>query len=287
VVAEHFEAEKDIGYHSEQIKRISNHLNWHTSFEEYKNAKLSLTESAEEAVLTADDEISSEYCKSHEVFAITSANAPYEELKKRYKCNLYFTFDGKFIYRNGVPLLKSENIRRKETHNIKNLMCAMALADGYYTVGHLQKVSGEFAGLSHRSETVFIHGGVEYIDSSIDTSPDRTNNTMQALQKQVVLILGGRGKGSDYGALENSVSLYAKKVVIYGEDREKIFSALSAHAECEVYGNFASAVKRAVEVSGDAEAVLLSPAATSYDEFSSFEERAKKFKEIVTNYYKQ
>lgn len=280
-------------YAKPRVKRAAitnitpNHLNWHSSFEEYKSTKLSLIENAREAVLSVDDIALSEYCKSHEVFAITSTNMCYKESKKHYKCNFHFTFDRKYIYKNGEPFLKAEDIQRKEMHNVKNLMCAMALAEGYYTDRHLLKVAREFQGLAHRAETVFVRDGVEYIDSSIDTSPDRTRSTLLALQKQVVLILGGRGKGADYGALASAVSLYAKKVIICGEDREKIFSAIAPHAECEVYEKFDSAVMRACEISKCAEAVLLSPAATSYDEFRSFEERAEKFKDIIRNYYKQ
>ena len=263
-----------------------NHLNWHASFEEYRDTKLSLLKNAEEAVLSVDDKILREYCLCNDVFAITSAKESYAKLKNAFKSKLYITFEADYICKNGEPLISINDIRRKEEYNLKNLMCAVALADGYYSLNHLLKVAREFSGLPHRAQTVLEHNGVEYIDSSIDTSPDRANRTILSLKKQVILILGGRGKGADYKALSSAVSLYAKRVIIYGEDREKIYSALSQYAACEVCEAFEPAVTRACELAEPTDTVLLSPAATSYDAFRSFEERAEKFKEIIKNYYK-
>ena len=264
-----------------------NHLNWHSSYEEYIEAKLSLLNSAENAVLSADDKILRKYNKGREVFAITSVSESFETLKKQFKCQVCITLEGGFIKRNGKVLLPICEIRRQEIYNIKNLICAIAMTDGYADSEHIRTVAREFPGLAHRAEIVMSHGDVDYINSSIDTTPSRTSRTLEALGRKVILILCGKGKGLSYSELARAVRRYASRVIITGEDAEKMRAALCEASKCEVLHDFDSAVRRAAEVARRGETVLLSPAATSFDEFGNFEERGERFKEIITDIFRQ
>lgn len=257
-----------------------NHLNWHESFSEYIETKLSVLSSADEGVASADGDMLS-YLPRGEYFALTSAEHSFEELKNRVKCNLYFTYDGEYIRRNGEAFLSVGDIRRREIHNIKNLMTAIALTDGFASRERILTVSREFSGLVHRAELFLTHGGVDYINSSIDTTPERTRATLTSLGRRCILILCGRGKGLSYGILAEAVAKYCSLVIITGEDSEAMLRELSGAARCEVRDDFDSAVRSAVMQAECGEAVLLSPAATSYDAFGSFEERGEKFKETV------
>ena len=254
-----------------------NHLDWHKSFEEYRDTKLSLLKSAEECIINADDKI----CGMHKgAFGLVSDRQSFTELKKR-NTEIIITRGDSGIERNGELILPYSRIARKEAHNIKNLMMAVALTDGYTDNVRINEVAGSFSGLPHRCEVFLKKEGVEYINSSIDSSPARTVQTLESLGKRVVLLLGGRSKGVGYEALTESVRKYAERVLVFGENREEIYEALKNAASCEIYADLASATVRAIELESVCEAILLSPASTSYDAFSSFEERGNCFKKIV------
>lgn len=256
-----------------------NHLNWHLSFEEYIEAKLSLLKAARECVISAEDEICTEFAKKNGVFGIISDTQSYEELRGAAEVILSRSERG--ILKNGELLLEYSDIGLKEAHNIKNLMMAIALCDGHTDKEQISKVARSFSGLPHRCEKFLVKDGVEYINSSIDSSPARTVATLLSLDKRVILLLGGRSKGLDYGELCDTVRRYAERTLIFGENREEIYSAIKDSTKCELFVDIGDAARRATELSENADAVILSPASTSYDAFSSFEERGNYFKETI------
>ena len=258
-----------------------NHLDWHESFEEYRDTKLSLLESASECIVNADDEISMDFFKKRGGFGVISDRLGFDEL--RGSAELVITQTDTGIERNGRLVLPYESIRRREAHNIKNLMMAIALCDGYTDEDRMLKVANSFSGLPHRCEKFFEKDGVEYFNSSIDSSPARTAMTLESLGKRVVILLGGKSKGVGYDSLCESLSKYAEHALVFGENREEIYSAIHGCAKCEKCENIEDAILRAIELSGCAEAIILSPASTSYDVFSSFEERGNYFKKMILN----
>ena len=187
------------------------------------------------------------------------------------------------IEKNGRLILPYESIERREAHNIKNLMMAIALSDGYTDEARISAVASSFSGLPHRCEKFLEKDGVEYINSSIDSSPARTAMTLESLGKRVIILLGGRSKGVGYSSLCTHLEKYAEETLIFGENREEIYSAISGSVRCEKCGSIEDAISRAIELSSRAEAVILSPASTSYDTFSSFEERGNYFKKMILN----
>lgn len=260
-----------------------NHLNWHKDFEEYKNTKLSLLDSSDEVVISADDDIIAEYSRGKSIFATTSLTHSFNDLKGRFNAEIYFTADDRYLYRCGEPLIRISQIKRREPHNLKNLMTAAALADGYVTRDHLIRVAENFQGLAHRCEEIPSSDGVKYINSSIDTTPHRTAQTLNSLSEGIIIILGGRTKGCDFAPLREPLSRKVRLAVVTGECREEIVSAIKGCCDIAVIDGFEDAVLYGASVAKRGDVLLLSPAATSYDEFSSFEERGEKFKEIIKN----
>ena len=258
-----------------------NHLNWHSDFEEYKAAKLSLLDAADEAVISADDDLLIKYSEKKELFALTSINHSLDELKGRFRAELYFTAECGAVLRNGEPIIPISELRRHEAHNLKNFLTAMALSEGYTSREHLCRVAREFCGLAHRCEQIAFKDGVSYINSSIDTTPHRTAQTLSSLAEAAILILGGRTKVCDFTVLREQVSKKVSLAVITGECRREIADALRGCCDIAVIDGFEDAVIYSSSVAKSGDTVLLSPAATSYDEFSSFEERGEKFKEII------
>ena len=257
-----------------------NHLDWHKSFEEYRDTKLSLIKNAKECVLNADDEILADYAGKFGAYGIISDKSDFSSLK-RYKSEVIVTRCNEGIARNGELIVRYSSILKKEPHNIKNLMMAIAMTDGYTSVEKINEVANSFSGLSHRCEIFLVKDGVEYINSSIDSSPARTVQTLTALDRRVILLLGGRSKGVGYAALRDVVKKYAEYALIFGENRIEIYNEIKEKTKCELYDNITSAAYRAMELSGVCGSILLSPASTSYDAFCDFEERGNRFKNII------
>ncbi len=264
-----------------------NHLDWHESFDNYIRAKTNILECAKECALWYDDEISRGAAAVYKPRILISELYTAKELAGY--CDTAITLEGGAICENGMPLLKVTDIKRCEPHNIKNFMSAMALCRGRYDKEALADIARGFSGVSHRCESLGMIGGVEYIDSSIDSTPARTRITLEGLGRRVILILGGRGKGLSYSPLCEPVCKYCEAVVICGENAEEINSCLAHDARMSsmvpIYraDSFDGAVRLAGELASKCRLVLLSPASTSYNEFKNFEERAEVFKKIISN----
>lgn len=254
-----------------------NHLDWHKDFEEYKKTKIKLLKSSKKAV------VSDEIDYQGEVYGIVSDRLEYGELKKRFKAEVYITVKGGAIYRNQEKLIGLEQIRAKERHNIKNLMMAIAMTDGIADRDAICSVASSFVGLPHRCERFLLRDGIEYIDSSIDSTPERTAQTLRSLDRQVVLILGGRSKGLNYRELRPVIEKYAKRVLITGENAEEIYNAIADATKAEILPDLESAGRRGSFLAKEVGTLLLSPASTSYDAYINFAERGEKFKKIIRN----
>ena len=263
-----------------------NHLNWHADFEEYKNTKISLLESAEEKVIFADDPHLFEYARGKSLFGAVSLKMRYNELKERLISANYFTIQDGFLAKNGDKLLSWAHVRLAGEHNLKNLLTAIAMADGYATREKIVEVAASFGGLSHRCELIGEFRGIKFINSSIDTSPTRTETTLNSLGENLIVILGGRSKGCDYTNLKNALSAHAKLAIITGENREQIKSDIKGVLDIAVIDDFEEAIIYAASVAKAGDTVILSPASVSYDSFKSFEERGEKFKEIIFDFYR-
>ena len=204
-------------------------------------------------------------------------------LKEEYSFELCFTFEDGYIRQNGENFIEAKKLGRQEQHNLLNFMSAAALAHRYASPEAIQRAGREFRGLPHRCETVLKENGVEYINSSIDTTPERTVKTLSALDRRVIIILGGRGKGLPLDPLFEPLKKYAKLALLYGEAGEEIKRQLEVQEVCPFayFPLFSDAVEYAKSKARASDTVLLSPAATAYGQFKNFEHRAEAFKSAI------
>lgn len=261
-----------------------NHLNWHKSFEEYRDVKLSLADSADEYALCCDDGVCLEYLKRQGAHAVFSAERSHDELKSKYGFSLSYTLEGEHICRCGEPYIALSDILRSEKYNLKNLMLALCVCDGYVTEKHARRVAREFSGLPHRLELVGELDGVRYFDSSIDTSPSRTVSTLSSVDAHCVVILGGRKKGIPLEPLLPIMKKRARAAVVMGECKEELLTLLSNDVACIPAENMRDAVRAAANAAMRGDCIILSPAATSYDSYNSFSERGDDFKKQVNEH---
>ena len=262
-----------------------NHLDWHNSLSEYEECKLRLVRSVDEPILNLCDPVSEKAARDIHTFALVSDHWDHNELIKRYKTEHTVTVQGGEIRLDGERVLDTDQARHKERHNIINLALAIAMSIGYIDKERILKVASSFEGLTERCEH-FTLGGIDYISSSIDTTPARTATTLSGLGKRVHIILGGRGKGLSLEPLRAPLTQFAKKIAVYGDIRDEICAFLSSDSElCKIprakFERLGEAIDWICERVTHGETVILSPAATSYGEFTDYRQRGRFFKERI------
>ncbi len=139
----------------------------------------------------------------------------------------------------------------------------------------------DFRPLAHRMTEVAEIGGVRYIDDSKATNIGAVAAALAALPGPVVLIAGGRDKGGDYQLLASQVRAKVKALLLIGEARERMATALKGLTRLEALDSLAQAVAKAHELARPGEVVLLSPACSSFDMFSGYAERGELFARLV------
>jgi len=167
-------------------------------------------------------------------------------------------------------------------HNIHNYL-ASAMAS--YLVGvdpeSMTETISKFTALPHRFEQVDTVKGVRFIDDSKATNVDSVIKALDSCASRVVLIAGGRDKGSDYRPLANSVRRKVKELVLLGEAKEKIAKALEKTKPISFTSSLDEAVKVAYEKASKGDIVLLSPICASFDMFKSYKERGNAFRQAI------
>ena len=263
-----------------------NHLDWHGSFGGYIAAKENLIANTECAILSPDDEISAALIEKHRPRRIFSGRYRFDELSERYPfAEHFYTSEAGNLCIDGKKAIPVSSLAKKEPHNVKNALSAIALTDGLFNTGGGIDALCDFSAPSHRAELIATVGGVRYIDSSIDSSPARTSATLAAMPKRTHIILGGRGKGLSYAPLIPPLLHTLGAIIICGENRREIEATLGEiaplRARIILCDTLFSATEAAIRIAECGDTVLLSPASTSFDAFSDFEERGNKFKEYV------
>ena len=264
-----------------------NHLDWHSDLAEYEQTKLSLIRSADEPILNLDDPVSQKEAKVTDSFCLISLNKMDEDIRARYRTEHTVTVENGAIKIDGEGVVALPDVKHKQRHNLYNLVSAIALTLGYADSEQIRSVATEYSPLPERCES-FTDGKIHYVSSSIDTTPLRTCTTLFGLDRKVRLILGGRGKGLSLQPLTDALKRYATKIAIYGEISDEILGYLNSDNELKeiphcAFSKLDGAIDYALDGIEEGETVVLSPAATSYGEFTDYKERGAYFKARVLN----
>jgi len=145
----------------------------------------------------------------------------------------------------------------------------------------VQKTLEAFKPLAHRMTKVAEIGGVSYIDDSKATNVGAVYSALAGMEQPIILIAGGRDKGSDYSILSELVHKKVKHMLLIGEARDKMSRAFLAFTNVDICDSLQEAVTRAYTLAEPGDAVLLSPACASFDMFSSYAERGDVFQKLV------
>lgn len=177
-----------------------------------------------------------------------------------------------------------ENVGIPGPHNLENAL-AGAAASLLAGVGKevVAKAMSTFPGVPHRLEPVGVVDGVKYVNDSKGTNPESVLKALDSFQEPIILIAGGRHKGSDLGELAKKIKEKVKALILLGEAAPVIRDAVLAVGFSNIW-NVASlkeSVKTAAKLASPGDVVLLSPACASWDMFRDYEERGDIFRQLV------
>ncbi len=256
-----------------------NHLDWHTDYNEYIDAKKNIMRyqsKDNKLVVNASNDVTAEIGieAKGKLHSFSSKKTADTCLKNGYITVL------------GEKVLAVEDIKVPGSHNVENYMAAISATHGLVSKETIEEVAKTFGGVEHRIELVRTLDGVRYYNSSIDSSPNRTINTLNVFNEKLILISGGKDKGIPYDEIGEPIVKKAKTLILIGKTSDKIYDAVKKIdgsealeiIRCESYDEV---VKTAHSIAKEGDVVLLSPASTSFDMFGNFEERGNLFKKLV------
>ena len=195
--------------------------------------------------------------------------------------------DGILKYDDGsksVDIIHIDELRILGNHNYENVCAAVLSALAVHMPAEqIREVLRAFPGVEHRIEYVGEVNGVAYYNDSKGTNPDAAIKAVMAMRRPTVLIGGGYDKDSAYDEWIESFHGRVKALVLVGATKEKIASCARRHGFGPVFlcETFEECFSRCVELAGEGDAVLLSPACASWGMFRDYEERGRVFKELV------
>lgn len=263
------------------LNMSEDHLDRHGDMMGYHAAKHRIFQGAKKVVFNRDDALTRPLVPDTTPMQSFGLNAPdmnqYGILKET---------DGTiWLARGRERLLKSSQMYLQGTHNIANALACLVLGEAIgLPLESMLETLKTFKGLEHRCEFVKEVHGVRYYNDSKGTNIGATQAALDGLGAaievqggKVAIILGGQGKGQDFKALRDSLSQYAKVAVLIGEDRPLIEDAIAGTTELRHADNLQQAVKICQKHTQAHDVVLLSPACASFDMFSGYPERGRKF----------
>jgi len=289
---------KQAQFFSAAILNIADdHLDWHGTFDAYADAKFSILDRAELAVLNADDEqvvLRANRFTGRKVFFSLDTPAPGEiGVVEELLVDRAFVTDPL----EAAMMCELKDITPTVPHNVSNALAAAALAR---TVGvpheNIQKALREFTPGRHRIETVFESDLVSWVDDSKATNPHAASASLMS-HLSVVWIAGGLAKGADMSSLVQRCKGRIKAAILIGADRQLIADALHKHAPdiprilVDAPSNYTrgggsnslmeAVVAEASKLVAPGDAVLMAPACASMDQFISYADRGDRFAAAV------
>lgn len=266
-----------------------NHQDRYRSMEDYVNAKRRIfqnTNQATTSILNADDNAVVELARDP---AVQRGRIFYFSRKPQLEPQI-MTIGGAVCIKDEIRVRTGpeieyytvKNMKMRGKHSIDNIMAA-SLAAREHGASHdaIQRVIDTFPGMPHRLEYVRRVGGVEFFNDSKATNVHAVLRALDAFDENIILIMGGKDTNLNYEALREVVRRKVKNLILVGEAKERINRDVGDYSETFLIGTFEEAVLIAYQKSRIGDIVLLSPGASSFDMFDSYEERGNYFKEIV------
>ncbi|MEM7336556.1 MAG: UDP-N-acetylmuramoyl-L-alanine--D-glutamate ligase [Chloroflexota bacterium] len=267
-----------------------NHLDRHKTMNAYVNAKANILRHQTEddtAVLCADDP------GSYALKSLVKGELRLYSLKHAVT-NGAFVHENQIYLRNGkeTAVCRATEVQLKGQHNLLNVLAAITLADSAgIPVDAMVQAIRTFKGVEHRLELVRNREGVQWINDSIATAPERAMAALNAFEDEsIILLAGGRDKDMHWDDWAQQLPDKVQHVILFGDLADLLEKKLAEHSGIKNLPSFMTrvetmdaAVETAVNQAVNGDIVLLSPGGTSYDAYKDFAERGEQFRELVKN----
>ncbi|GAB3680026.1 UDP-N-acetylmuramoyl-L-alanine--D-glutamate ligase [Salinisphaera aquimarina] len=177
-----------------------------------------------------------------------------------------------------IPWLACDRLRLTGRHNYTNALAVWALADALgIDDGPIRAGLKSFAGLPHRCQTVAEINGVRWVNDSKGTNLGALMASLEGMDTPVLLLAGGQAKGADFAPLAPLAAARARAVIVFGQDAERIATAVEEQVCVYRVATLRDAVAMAVSLAQRGDTVLLSPGCASLDQFANYAERGDAF----------
>jgi UDP-N-acetylmuramoylalanine--D-glutamate ligase len=200
----------------------------------------------------------------------------------RERADAWYDPRGRRLMLGATALLPRDQLPLLGDHNVANALTASLAATAAGAT--LEGIAGglrTFQAIPHRVEPVREVDGVLWINDSKSTNVTSTAVAVAALDRPFVLLLGGRHKGEPYTRLAPLLKDRCRAVVAYGESGPLVSQDLGPALDVVAAGSFDEVIAAARRLARSGDAVLLSPACSSYDMFKNYEERGERFRQAV------
>jgi UDP-N-acetylmuramoylalanine--D-glutamate ligase len=259
----------------------TDHLDRHASYQEYTDAKARIfARQTEEdwAVVNADDPQTLELARR--------GRARWRQFALRAGANADITVaDGCVVERKDdgdTPLVRTADVRLMGAHLMADVLAAAAITRlAGARPGDIAAAVSAFRGLEHAMEWVDQIDGVRYVNDSKATNIDAARQAIETFGAGLVVVMGGRYKGGDFGSLRDALVARRATIVAIGEAGPLIRAALGAAVTVVDANSMAEAVGAARMAGTTGGTVLLAPACASFDMFVDYAERGRAFKAEV------
>lgn len=261
-----------------------NHLDIHRDMNEYVDSKKNIflhQDSNGIVILNRDNEIT--YSLRNEV----KNNIRMFSIKNN---DTFAYLQGEDLMIDGTRICAIDEVKLPGMHNIANLLTAFCTVYGYASIDSMRKVATTFAGVEHRMEFVREINGVKIYNDAMGTSPTRTINNLRHFKQNVILIAGGYDKNIPFDELAREGFNSIKTLVLIGMTKDKIKKAFENEMKVRninlsiiTTDSLEDAVNQSLQTAKPGDVITLSPACAAFDMFKDYDEKGKKFKEIVMN----
>lgn len=255
------------------------HMDRYATYEDYQAAKHRVYLHAEKAVCNRDDPLTDTSAVSNKLFFTLNKPAKNEFGLCVEDNQTYLTFENQLL----MPV---SDLPVRGKHYQANALASLALG---YALGlpikTMLAVLREFPGLPHRCQFIRERNGICWYNDSKGTNVGATQAAICGLggdmKNKLVLIAGGVGKNADFSPLAPLLKQYVRHVVLIGEARDAIASAIDGSVPISFAQSLEEAVAEADQYAETDDFVLLSPACASFDMFKNYEHRGDVFMDIV------
>ncbi|HEX5818355.1 MAG TPA: UDP-N-acetylmuramoyl-L-alanine--D-glutamate ligase [Gemmatimonadales bacterium] len=254
-----------------------NHLDRYATLEEYYGDKALLFRNADTASLTISN--LDDAAVQDMVAPVPGRHLRFSVLRET---DAWFDRDGDWLMLGRERLLRRNELMLLGDHNVLNALTGALVARELG--GSLERIADglrSFRAIEHRVEPVREVDGVLWINDSKSTNVTSTAVAIAALERPFVLLLGGRHKGEPYTRLADVMGGRCRAVVAYGESGDLVEQDLKDRVKVVRAGAFPEVLAAARGLAAPGDAVLLSPACSSYDMFDNYEQRGARFRELV------